>query len=488
VMDEALPPWPAVDLLAQFRPLNIAVVALKLMPPPTLDNWIELQFAPDHHYTVQDAHNSNIEQTGRLDANGFARVALPPNVTEVNFWFQTDVETRPWYFDAPLQVVGGVRDAGQEVLDVTFELGTWLDSILPLGVILTGESAPNGYLGYVFPWEDNYAEVQRQLAAQGNPLNLPTVAKPDTTVGAITNDVSQFLIGFIPAMRAVKFIKPASKTGALVKGMAVGAVVDATVFDPHEARLSDLLQQYPALRNPITAYLASDPTDSTAEGRFKLAVEGLILGAVAEQFLSALKVIKYARIRHLVEKARVRFRYVFRLEGAGSKLLPKNLSVSSLDDIANSAINPNVVRSELGKYVRGGNANSVSVAVGSVEINGKIQHILSVSGKAWKGNAPKVVNIQGVEYKVIRSDSGALPSVTNGPNGSTNFNHAEQKLMSHIQEAYKGANAKISIGVQNTSLSKPGMCSGCSITSTSFAYNNPLFNIKFFEGTTGVNP
>jgi len=56
-------------------------------------------------------------------------------------------------------------------------------------------------------------------------------------------------------MRAVKFIKPATKTGALVKGMAVGAVVDATVFDPHEARLSDLLQQYPALRNPITAYL-----------------------------------------------------------------------------------------------------------------------------------------------------------------------------------------------------------------------------------------
>ena len=315
VMDEELPPWPAVDLLAKFRDLNIPVVALNIVPPEIPDNWVELQFAPGHRYTVQDADNRGFEQSGSLDKHGFARVKLPPTIDEVDFWFETDVETRPWYFDTPLQVVGGIRDAAQEVLDVTFELSTWLESLLPLGVILTGESAPNGYLGYVFPWEDNYADVQQQLEAQGNPLNLPKIAKPDTTVGAITNDVSQFLIGFIPSMRAVKFIKPTSKTGTVVKGMAVGAVVDATVFDPHEARLSDLLQQYPALRNPVTAYLQSDPTDSNAEGRFKLAIEGLILGAIAEQFLSALKVIKYARIRHLVQKAPVRFRYAFKLEG-----------------------------------------------------------------------------------------------------------------------------------------------------------------------------
>jgi len=323
IMDEELPPWPAVDRLEKFRQLNIPVVALDIAPQAIPDNWIELQFAPGHRYTVQDTTQRGFEQSGSLDNNGFARITLPPDIVEVNFWFET--AQRPWYFDAPLQVAGGVRDAGQEVLDVTFELGAWLESILPLGVMLVGDDAPNGYLGYVFPWEDNYAEAQRQLEVHGNTLNLPKVAKPETLAGSITNDVSQFLVGFIPAMKAVTFIQPTTKTGALVKGMAVGAVVDATVFDPHEARLSDLLQQYPALRNPVTEYLKSDPADTNAQGRFKLALEGLILGAVAERFISALKVIKYARMRHFVQKARVKLKYDFKLEKkAGSGGVPNN--------------------------------------------------------------------------------------------------------------------------------------------------------------------
>lgn len=165
-----------------------------------------------------------------------------------------------------------------------------------------------------------------------------------------------------------------------------------------------------------------------------------------------------------------------------------NLSISKLDDIADAAINPSLVRGNLSPYVRGGNTNNISIATGSIEIEGKTQYLLSVSGKGWKGNAPDVVKIEGVEYKVIRDDSGALPSVSNGPNGSTNFNHAEQKLMSYIQESYSGSRANILIGVENTSKSMPGMCSGCSITSRSFAENNPLFNIRFYEGSSGLNP
>ncbi|WP_025128595.1 VENN motif pre-toxin domain-containing protein, partial [Pseudomonas sp. PH1b] len=168
--------------------------------------------------------------------------------------------------------------------------------------------------------------------------------------------------------------------------------------------------------------------------------------------------------------------------------LPKNLNISSLDDIVDKAINPAVVRDSLLPYVRGGDTTSLSVATGAVEINGEVNYLLSVSGKSWKGDAPKTVEIGGSQYKVIVADSGVVPSVSNGANGSTNFNHAEQKIMSYLQQFYSGQKVKVSIGVQNTSAAKPGMCSGCSVTSKTFAENNPLFDVRFFQGTSGVNP
>lgn len=168
--------------------------------------------------------------------------------------------------------------------------------------------------------------------------------------------------------------------------------------------------------------------------------------------------------------------------------LPKNLSISSLDSIVDKSINPAMIRDGLSPYVRGGNTTGLSVATGSIEINGETQYLLSVSGKSWKGNAPETVKIGGSQYKVIVSDSGSVPSFPNGANGSTNLNHAEQKIMSYLQEVYAGQQVKISIGVQNTSASKPGMCSGCSMTSKKFAENNPLFDIEFFQGSSRSNP
>jgi len=59
---------------------------------------------------------------------------------------------------------------------------------------------------------------------------------------------------------------------------------------------------------------------------------------------------------------------------------------------------------------------------------------------------------------------------------------------SYLQDSYAGKSANVSIGVENTSASKPGMCLGCAITSRKFAGDNPLFYVRFFEGSSGVNP
>ena len=130
---------------------------------------------------------------------------------------------------------------------------------------------------------------------------------------------------------------------------------------------------------------------------------------------------------------------------------------------------------------------AVSYATASVTVNGKTEYFLSVSGKACSGNAPTTVNIGGVNYKVVVNDSKSIPSVSTSTT-QTNYNHAEQKLFSHIQDTYKGQNADINLAVQNTSKYEPGMCVGCGSTSQSFAEANKNFNINIFQGTTGKNP
>ena len=69
------------------------------------------------------------------------------------------------------------------------------------------------------------------------------------------------------------------------------------VFSPHEERLSNLVQEFPELANPITEYLQAKPDDSFAEGRLKNSLEGLLVGGLAEPLTRSLRLLKYARIK-----------------------------------------------------------------------------------------------------------------------------------------------------------------------------------------------
>ncbi|WP_230175456.1 hypothetical protein, partial [Rhizobium sp. CECT 9324] len=71
-----------------------------------------------------------------------------------------------------------------------------------------------------------------------------------------------------------------------------GALASTVVLDPHEERLSDIIEEFPTLQNPVTDYLASDPEDSTAEGRFKNAIESIGLDFA---LVGAVKVVKLLR-------------------------------------------------------------------------------------------------------------------------------------------------------------------------------------------------
>ena len=118
--------------------------------------------------------------------------------------------------------------------------------------------------------------------------------------------------------------------------------------------------------------------------------------------------------------------------------------------------------------VKGNKVDNISIATGSIIVNGKTEYVLAVSGKSWKGNAPTSVNINGVNYKVIVEDP---QSIRNYPSSATqtNLNHAEHKLMSYAKDNYAGQKVDIKVSVENTSKTKPSMCNGCNGSGVKFA-------------------
>lgn len=131
-------------------------------------------------------------------------------------------------------------------------------------------------------------------------LDIPEfdVTVPETLPGQIGGVVGQIGEALIPGTAAVKLLRvpglvkfALSKTGLSAKAVtrltsaitAEGTLVigEQFAFDPNDPILANLIQEYPQVQNPITEYLATDPMDSESMNRFRLALEGIGLGALA---------------------------------------------------------------------------------------------------------------------------------------------------------------------------------------------------------------
>lgn len=176
-------------------------------------------------------------------------------------------------------MVGGARDAVQEVNEAAFSLAGWLnENVADLGQI----DFSNG--------------IEWKPGMPASAPELPEVDKSDSLTENLVRGVSQFLTAFLPVAKAMKVGSAPSNLGKLGRGSVAAAIADATAFDPLQERLSNLVEEYPVLSNPVSAYLAAKPDDSEAEGRFKNAVEGLGLGLAAEGLFLSLKAIRSSRI------------------------------------------------------------------------------------------------------------------------------------------------------------------------------------------------
>lgn len=190
------------------------------------------------------------------------------------------------------------------------ERGMAAASDVALGVV---ETVRNQALGGVRDATQEVLELTR-LSELG--LSLPEISQPQTVTGGLARSTAQFLTGFVPAFRMIRFGKAASSLATAGRAALAGAVSDATVFDPQQERLSNLVQSFPVLQNPITDFLESEPGDSEAMGRFKNAVEGLGIGGMVDGLAVGLNAIKQARrIGTLAEEA----------AGAGEAIVPEKI-------------------------------------------------------------------------------------------------------------------------------------------------------------------
>jgi len=138
------------------------------------------------------------------------------------------------------------------------------------------------------------------------------LGESQSTVGSLVESVSQFATGFGPifgiAGKAGALAK-AGKLGSLAKsgsltqralsnnltrGTGAAIASDFSVFNGQEARLSNLIQQFPELQNPVTEFLAYEDGEGEIEGRLKNVLEGLGLEALTFGFIRGLKGMKTA--------------------------------------------------------------------------------------------------------------------------------------------------------------------------------------------------
>lgn len=137
---------------------------------------------------------------------------------------------------------------------------------------------------------------------------------PASVAGNITKSATQFMVGFLPALKAVRGIKSISNMGkaaqTLKTGVGVGtagAVADLSVFNPYEERLSNMAinSGIPGMDNAMTQWLKADGDDPELLARVKQTAEGYMVGKVLEPFISMLGAYKKTKAVYAEENGLV---------------------------------------------------------------------------------------------------------------------------------------------------------------------------------------
>jgi hypothetical protein len=178
--------------------------------------------------------------------------------------------------ESPGAIARGVWGAADELLDTIDSAGAW---VAINGARFAGDEA-------------GAAGIEKQRAegatALGGLMDAPS--QSSSVTGGIIQGIAQFVTGYAAGGKALQSAGLLGRVGKTGDVLLKSAFADAFAFDPAQQRLSNLIQENPALENPVTEFLASKPGDSEAVGRFKNAIEGLGIGvALQGAFVMGLK-------------------------------------------------------------------------------------------------------------------------------------------------------------------------------------------------------
>lgn len=183
----------------------------------------------------------------------------------------------------------GRADAAAEGL-----LGGAVNSVLETKDFLFGEPEDEDKSQMRQDFEKSLQATKDQGIIAGVSVSIGQFAAGMYGLGKLTS-AAKALPWFGKGLKAVDASLDATRAGWAGVEVAKAATVGAVAFDPHEERLANLIEGGP-LSNPVTRYLAADPTDSAAEGRMKAALESIGLDiAIIGTLGAGLKVYKALR-------------------------------------------------------------------------------------------------------------------------------------------------------------------------------------------------
>ncbi|MCC8368193.1 DUF637 domain-containing protein [Xenorhabdus sp. PB61.4] len=418
-------------------------------------------------------------EIGGGDAKGAAAGALAAELATVvmeSSLFESKYRNEPERQFHKIQEAIQGNEAKAQTVQVIGALSGALISGTPEGVYSAANSADLVY-------RYNYTEHQWDQIFQENGRDIAAAASGDKAAAA---RVAARQDGAIAAL--------AVAGGAYVTvagGYILAAATEEMLFAGRMAFEACKVQGSFCI-NKMGIFVADAMAPEAALGTGALGVGTVkILGYSSESAKNLANELNHASTALLSKNQKPNTYAVTGLIEQEAKRALENYRVYDLNKVTDKALDLNLVRQETLKYLKAShqkNDKAVSYATASVDTNGITEYYLSVSGKAWSGSSPTTVNIGGVNYKVILTDSESIPSIGIIKTQKTNLNHAEQKLFSYIQDNYNGQKANVNISVQNTSIMEPGMCIGCGYTSQNFAEMNKNFNVNIFQGSTGANP
>ncbi len=108
----------------------------------------------------------------------------------------------------------------------------------------------------------------------------------DSPTGKVTQSITQFITGFIPATRALKAV---GIEGKVTNPALAGAISDFATRGGHEGRLADVwaASGYPGAKSDFVKFMQTDEENPEIVERFKTALEGIIPGVLLDGIIAA---------------------------------------------------------------------------------------------------------------------------------------------------------------------------------------------------------